>query len=475
MHNTVQTIIIGGGISGLACAYRLRQMDIPVLLLERARRVGGVIESVEQNGFLFELGPQSFLSTDKLLEVIGALGLGPELLRASPHAPRFVLAKGRLERVPMSPPELLTSSLLSRSTKWRLASEPFRRSQPPEEDESVAGFVRRKFGAELLDRLAGPFVSGVYAGDPEKLSLRSAFPSVYAWEKQYGSVLRGTMKSRPRERKARSALCSFSHGVATLVRALGERLGEAVRCGASVASVTRSKANGKGQFTLQVNGPEGAQLLTANAVVVATETPAAGQLLAGVSAEFPVCFERIEYAPVAVVAVGYRREQVSHPADGFGFLVARQEGLRVLGCVWNSSLFPGRAPKGMVNLTSFAGGATDAEICEWSEERIGETVGREVAEVLKISGPPVTRLISRHRRALPQYNLGHGSRVAALREACARVPGLFLAGNYLEGPAIGACVEQAFRVAESVRQYCTSGEELGGAQNARGHAVLEST
>ncbi len=471
----MRTIVIGGGISGLACAYRLRQMGIPVLLLERARRVGGVIESVEQDGFLFELGPQSFLSTDKLLEVISSLGLGPELLRANPQAPRFVLAKGRLERVPMSPPELLTSSLLSGSTKWRLASEPFRKSQPPEEDESVADFVRRKFGAELLDRLAGPFVSGVYAGDPEKLSLRSAFPSAYQWEKQYGSVLRGAMKSRPREGKARPALCSFLHGVATLARALGEKLGEALRCGTSVASVARSKANGKGQFTLQVNGPEGAELLTANAVVVATETPAAGQLLAGVSAEFPACFERIEYAPVAVVAAGYRRGQVGHPADGFGFLVTRQEGLRVLGCVWNSSLFPRRAPNGMVNFTCFAGGATDAEVCEWSEERIGETVGRELAAVLAINGPPVARLIASHRRALPQYNLGHGSRVAALREACARVPGLFLTGNYLEGPAVGACLEQAFRTAESVRQYCASGEEAGSAQNARGRAVLEST
>ena len=470
----MRTIVIGGGISGLACAYHLRQRGVPVLLLEQAQRVGGVIDSVEEEGFLFELGPQSFLSTDALLEVIGSAGLGTEVLRANPRAPRFVLANGRLERVPTSPAGLLTTTLLSRPTKWRLVSEPFSRSAPPETDESVADFVRRKFGADLLEHLAGPFVSGVYAGDPEKLSLRSAFPSVHQWEKDYGSVLRGAMKSRPRERKARPALCSFSRGVAALVRALGERLGDSARCGARVTAVRRSKADGKEQFELQVSGDGAAQVLTASSVVVATETPAAGQLLANLSPQFPVYFEQIEYAPVAVVAAGYRREQVAHAADGFGFLVARKEGLRALGCVWNSSLFPGRAPKGMLNFTSFAGGATDPELCEWSEGRIAETVCGEIAGVLGISGPPAKRLVWRHRRALPQYNLGHSKTIAALRQACSPFPGLFLAGNYLEGPAIGACVEQAFRIAEDVERYLASTEEAGGAQKASGHAISEA-
>ena len=197
----MRTIVIGGGIAGLACTYRLREMSIPALLLEQADRVGGVIESAQQDGFLFELGPQSFLSTEPLLEMIAGLGLGDELLRADPRAPRYVLADGRLRRVPMSPPALLTTSLLSAGSKWRLVSEPFRRTQPPEGDESVAAFVRRKFGNELLELLVGPFVSGVYAGDPEKLSLRSAFPAVHEWENDYGSVLRGAMKSRPAKKK----------------------------------------------------------------------------------------------------------------------------------------------------------------------------------------------------------------------------------------------------------------------------------
>ena len=460
----MQTIVIGGGISGLACAYRLRQMGLPVLLLEQSPRAGGVIESIEQDGFLFELGPQSLTSTETLLQLIESLGLSGELLRANSRAPRYVLVGGRLQQAPLTPSEILTTSLLSAGARWRLLTEPFRRSKPPEDDESVAGFVRRKFGSELLDRLAGPFVSGVYAGDPEKLSLRSAFPSVHQWEKQYGSVLRGAIKSRSSGGKPRASLCSFRSGVAALIRALAKELGDSMRCGVRVNSVASRKANPRAPFDVQVDDHGRTELLDAPAVIVATDAPSAGRLMTGLSARFPMYFEQVEYAPVAVVGAGYRREQVWHPLQGFGYLVARKEGLRVLGCVWNSSLFPGRAPQGMVNITSFAGGATDPGMCEWSEERIAETVDREIAGVLHIGGPPVTRIVRRHTRALPQYNLGHERIVAALHGACADWPGLHLAGNYLEGPSIGACVEQALRTAEAVQRHLRAAPEAGSAR-----------
>ncbi len=468
----MRTIVIGGGISGLACAYRLHELGVPVLLLEQAQHVGGVIDSVEKDGFLFELGPQSFLSTDLLLELIGALGLTSDLLRADPRAPRFVLVSGRLHRVPMAPPELLATSLLGVRSKWRLLAEPFRRSRPPEDDESVADFVRRKFGNEILERLAGPFVSGVYAGDPEKLSLRNAFPSAYQWEKDFGSVIRGAMKSRPQGQKTRSSLCSFKSGVATLVRTLGEKLAEYVRCGASVASLSRGKTNGKSQFKLQVNHGGRTEALATSAVVVATPTQAAGQLLASISGAFQEHFSHIEYAPVAMVGLGYRREQIGQPTNGFGFLVPRNEGLRLLGSVWNSSLFPGRAPEGMVNFANFAGGAIDPELCQLEDARIAEIIAKELAGVLRISGPPVIQLVQRHSRALPQYNLGHGQTIATLCELAASVPGLFLTGNYLEGPAIGACVKHAFETAELVRQYLASIGQMGPAQELDRSATL---
>lgn len=180
----MQTVVIGGGISGLACAYRLKQLGLPVMLLEASERAGGMIQSLSMEAFLFELGPQSFLSTAPLLQLISELGLEDQLVRANPSAPRFVLRNGRLERVPLAPTELLTTSLLSVRTKLCLLAEPFRNTAPPESDESVAAFVRRKFGEDLLEYLAGPFVSGVYAGNPERISLRSAFPSAHEWENQ---------------------------------------------------------------------------------------------------------------------------------------------------------------------------------------------------------------------------------------------------------------------------------------------------
>src|ERR1700730_1123056 len=196
MSDSQRVIIVGGGISGLACAFRLKQLGIPVTLLEASDRVGGMVGTVEKDGLLLESGPQSFQGTDSILELIQQVGIEDELFAADPHAPRYVLMRGKLHEIPMSPRALLTSSLLTPGSRWRIASEPFRKTRSPSEEESVADFVRRKFGHEILEYLVAPFVSGVYAGDPEKLSLRAAFPTLQEWEREYGSVLRGAMKSQ---------------------------------------------------------------------------------------------------------------------------------------------------------------------------------------------------------------------------------------------------------------------------------------
>ena len=460
----MQTIVIGGGISGLVCTYRLRQMGIPAVLLEQADRVGGLIESVEQDGFLFELGPQSFLSTEALRELIDELGLTRELLQADPRAPRYVLAGGRLRRVPLGPRAFLTTSLLGPGTKLRFLLEALGKSQPPESDESVADFVRRKFGKELLEHLVEPFVSGIHAGDPEKLSLRNAFPTAYQWERDFGSVVRGALKSRPPKEKPRPTLCSFRKGVATLVRALSAKLGASLHCGARVESIHWGKADAGSPFELQVTGNGRTEFLPARVVVLATEAPSVGRLLAGI--EYGESFAEIEYAPVAVVGAGYRQDQIGRPTEGFGFLVARQEGFRLLGTVWNSSLFPDRAPEGMVNFTSFAGGATDPTLCQLGEERIAETVLGELAAVMRITGAPATRMVRCYDRALPQYNLGHSETIARVLKRCAALPGLFLTGNYFEGPSVGACVEHALRTAQLVQQYLASMGETSRAHGA---------
>jgi protoporphyrinogen/coproporphyrinogen III oxidase len=437
----------------LACAYYLQQSGIPVRVLNAGSRPGGLIETREQDGFRFELGPQSFLSTESLLKLIDALGLKDELLHANSKAPRYILLHGKLVPAPLAPPSLLTTPLLGAQTKYRIFTEMFRHSRPPETDESIAAFMRRKFGDELLNRLVAPFVSGVYAGDPEKLSLRASFPKLHEFESKYGSVLRGVMKSRPPKGAPRAGLCSFRDGMDTLPRALGTRLGDALLNQATVTAVRRGKANGKSSFEIDIAWKNHRETQLASAVIVAAPVNAASEILKSVSEQLASSFARIEYAPVAVMAAGYRREQIGHKGDGFGFLVPRSEGLRVLGTVWNSSLFPGRAPEGMACFTSFAGGATDPSLLEWDDDRIAETICGEVGRVLGITGPPITRMVHRYARAIPQYNLGHTEAVSPLTAAIASVPGLFLAGNYLSGPSIGSCVEQANQTAQAALAY----------------------
>jgi oxygen-dependent protoporphyrinogen oxidase len=453
----MRVAVIGGGICGLACAWRLQRLGVEVLLLEQSARVGGVMDSLDADGFLFERGPQSFLSNPNLLELIAALQLNDELLEADRRAPRFVLVRGRLHRVPMAPPTLLSSPLLPLRSRWRILTEGIRKSAPPEPDESVAAFTRRKFGPELLERLVGPLVSGIYAGDPERLSLRAAFPMLHAWERDYGSVVRGAIQSRrqakPANPKPRPVLSNFRNGLRTLPAALHRALGDAVRTRTTVHAIEARRADGRPSLTIRVTRDGRHDSLAADAVVVATPAYAAATLLAGIAPSAAEQLAGIEYAAVGVVNLGYRSEQVSHRLEGFGFLVPRSEGLRTLGTVWTSSLFAGRAPHGCVALASFVGGATDPEAVRQSEEELLTTVSRENATALGITGAPVVQQLERYPRALPQYNLGHTQRLQAVREELSRLPGVFLAGNYLEGPSIGNCVDVAFRTAVTVAEF----------------------
>jgi oxygen-dependent protoporphyrinogen oxidase len=450
MSEPKQVIVIGAGISGLACAFRLKQLGLPVILLEASARVGGLVGSVRKDGFLFESGPQSFQGTEPLLELMREVGIEGELQRADPRATRFIYLRGKLQRIPMTPQALMASSLLGLKSRAKIVSEPFKRTKPPTKEESVADFVRRKFGHEILEYLVAPFVSGVYAGDPEKLSLKAAFPSLEEWEREYGSVLRGAMKSRP-EREKRSGpppLCSFKDGVGSLANAIAERLGMSVRLGAKVTSVARS-ANY--QVCVQCDGRN--EMMEAAAVVVSTPAYTAGHIAAQVSSPLMHTLSGVAYAPVAVVACGYYDRQIAEKLDGFGYLVPRSEKVRTLGTVWNSSLFAGRAPAGSVAITSFIGGATDPKIVEHSDDEIAAIVQDENARILQISGSPVASAVWKYPKALPQYNLGHGHVVEAIRDGERANPGLFFCGNYLEGPSLGKCVETANQTALAIQRY----------------------
>jgi oxygen-dependent protoporphyrinogen oxidase len=453
MCGSKHVIVIGAGISGLSCAHRLNQLGAEVTLLESTDRPGGVIGTIRKEGFLFESGPQSFQTTDLILSLIRELGIEADLQKADPRASRYILLHGKLQKIPTSPQAMLTSSMLGVSSRWKILSEPFRKTRPPAGEESVAKFARRKFGDEILEYLVGPFVSGVYAGNPEKLSLKAAFPSLDEWEREYGSVLRGAKKSRKAPGATPSSLCSFRQGVARLPNAIAEKLANRLHFGTTAKSLNRTGQNANEIFELHTERAGESTAMQASAIVLATPAFVSAHLIAPISEQLGHTLSGIAYAPVAVVASGYYRRQAGEPMEGFGFLVPAKEKRQTLGTVWNSSLFPGRAPEGAVTMTSFTGGATNSEIVTEPEDQIAKIIQSENEHILKIVGSPVTSSVWKYPRALPQYNLGHGHIVEAIRDVERQLPGIFFAGNYLEGPAVGKCVENGFQTAEAVQKY----------------------
>ena len=459
MTTHVPILIVGAGISGLVCAYSLRKAGIGAQIVEASPHPGGIIRSERRDGFLLELGPQSFSGTPQLLHLCRDLGIETELLEAPYSAPRFLLINGKLKPAPLSPPAFFASSLFSVKTKWSILRDVLGRSTPPYVDESVAAFTRRKFSPELLDKLVGPFVSGIYAGDSEKLSLRAAFPQLHEAERSAGSIVRGTMrapKSKPGP-KQRPTLQSFREGNEALVKALATKLGPALRCGVEVISIQNGGAEvpqSGHPFVAEARTDAGTENIIADRLVLAVPTYVVAKLL---HSEVASPFGAIEYAPIAVISLGYHKQDVGHSLEGFGFLIPRSEGLRTLGTVWNSSLFPGRAPQNSVLLTSFVGGATDPQAVSLSAEEISAIVHREISPILSIRNQPTFSNVQIYERAIPQYNIGHTTRVDNLQQKSSSLLNLRLLGNYLRGPAIGACIEQALAVADEIRASVSTG------------------
>jgi oxygen-dependent protoporphyrinogen oxidase len=456
MTTHVSALVVGAGISGLACAYYLRKSGIEAEIVEASSRPGGMIRSERREGFLLELGPQSFSSTPQLTELCRDLGIASELVEAPPRAPRFLLLNGQLRPAPLDPLAFFASSLFSARTKASVLRDLFGHSSPPDADESVADFIRRKFSPELLDKLVGPFVSGIYAGDPEELSLRAAFPKLHEAEIASGSIIRGMLRAARTAKsqsgpKKRSTLQSFRDGNETLVSALAGKLGSALRTEVSVSGISCKSMASSVKFEVELSARGSTEKITADNLVLAAPTHVIATLLRNPQNECALSLASIEYAPVGVVSLGYVKSAVGRSLDGFGFLIPRSEGLRTLGTVWNSSLFPARAPDGHALLTSFVGGSTDPQAATLSSDELVSLVHNEIARLLNVGQPPVFSNVTLYARALPQYNLGHSERLAAVHKLSAMFPGLLFAGNYLRGPAIGACLEQAQSVAQAIR------------------------
>ena len=454
MKDRVAALVIGGGISGLVCAHALRKAGVDTLLLESSDRVGGAIRTERHHSFLLELGPQSFSGTAPMLQLFDDLGIRQKIVEAPARAPRYVLVNGKLQKVPMSPPAFLTSGFVGLGTKFAVLRDLIGKTSPPEQDESVADFVRRKFSVEMLDRLVSPFVSGVYAGDPERLSLRSAFPMLYEAEKQKGSVIRGLFskaeKQKPAQPRQRPTLLSFREGTQTFTDALAAKLGDRLSLNTSVTNVAPDRFEPTPTFRVTVQIGSDQQSLIAENVIIATPTDAAADLLHDVEPAIGKRLAEIEYTPIAVVSLAYARKDVGDLLHGFGFVVPRSAKIRSLGTVWNTALFPNRAPETDALLTSFVGGATDPQATQLSPDQLSALVHQEISPFLKITSAPIFSHVTIYPRALPQYNLGHSERLAAVHQALKNHPNLILIGNYLRGPSVGSCIEQSLSAADQI-------------------------
>ncbi|HYL64368.1 MAG TPA: protoporphyrinogen oxidase [Candidatus Methylomirabilis sp.] len=464
MTTHVPALVVGAGISGLVCGYALRKSGIDALVVESSSRPGGLIRSERRDGYLLELGPQSFLGTQPLLDLCRELNIESELLVAPPRAPRFILVNGHLKRAPLSPSAFFASSLFNARTKWRVLRDALGHTKPPDADESIAAFVRRKFTPELLDEFVGPFVSGVYAGDPEKLSLRASFPQLHEAERSSGSIIRGMLHASKANSKSaepkhkRPTLQSFREGNETLVKALAAKLGSSLRLYTEATSIRHTSADNpspENKFIVSVRSEGANESIVADRLVLAAPTDSCAELLSTLHPSSSATLGTIEYAPVAVLSLGYPKAAVGHALDGFGFLAPRSEKIRTLGTVWNSSLFPGRAPDGDVLLTSFLGGATDPGAVSLSPQELVALNHKELTPILSIRQAPSFSNVQIYERALPQYNLGHLDRIPSSEQMKLLDTNLWLVGNYLRGPSIGTCAEEALSVADEIHARAT--------------------
>ena len=463
-----KTVIVGGGISGLATAYTLQERGPrDYTLIEGSPRWGGKITSVHENGFTIEGGPDSFITQKAAgLDLCKRLGLEDQLVgsNSGKNAATFIWSGGRLHRMPegmmlMAPTMVLPflrSRLISWPGKMRAGLEVFIPRARGDEDESLAGFVRRRLGNELLNKIAGPLMGGIYAADPERMSLKSTFPMFLEMEKKHGSLLLGMMK-RTRPRVAHGAkrppmFMTLRGGLQQLSDALAARLPETnLRVGCRAISVSRYAERYK------IDLSDGSSLL-ADDVVFATPSFVTADLVEQLDPTLAERLRAILYVSTATVSLGFRRSEIAHPLQGAGFIVPPGEGRRITACSWSSAKFNHRAPEDCVLLRVFIGGALAEELAEQDEAALVQLAREELQVILGITATPVLARAYRWSKANPQYDLGHEERVAEIERSLPNLPGLHLAGAAYHGPGIPDCIQSGTKAAAAIAARQARGE-----------------
>jgi len=434
--------IVGAGISGLTTAFLLKLKDLEVTVFEASESPGGNVQTIRKGGYTIEQGPNSLLSSPRLIDLVRMLGLEGKVVAANPEArKRYILSDRRLEALG---PRSFVNGYFSLGTLFALAREPFVRSKSPE-GESVAEFVARRLNSEFLDKAIDPFVSGVYAGDPGDLSMREAFPKLYEMERSFGSLIMGTIRRNvEKPDPAFPRTFSFQGGLKTLIDALAAEISEkGLRYGQSVERIERS-----GETRFRVNGEE------FDAVVISVPAWAAAGLVKGRDERLAEILESVRYPPVVVAVTGYRSERIRRTLDGFGFLIPSKEKRPILGTLFHSAVFPERSPDGHQLLMTFIGGVRAGDSLDtMSDADIEAVVAEQLGELLGIEGKPNMFHVKRWKRAIPQYRVGYEmvtQQCAAFEE---RNPGIYFCSNFYRGISMGDCVKNAFQTAGDVEEY----------------------
>ena len=444
----MKVAVVGGGISGLATAFYLKRKGVEVELFEKEKRLGGKMRTVREKGYIVETGPNGFLDGKPYtLNLVRELGIEGELYKSSDKSrKRFIYSKGRLVRLPEDPFSFLLSPLLSPKGKVRLLGEFFVKPKKDNSDESLASFVKRRLGEEALDKLLDPMVAGIFAGDPERMSLKAAFPTIYELEKKYGGLIKGLF-AKVKENKGKGSssgpsgpggnLTSFKEGVSQLIGALERELKGSVNLGVSPKV---EKLNGK----WLVNGKE------FDGLVMATPAYAASELLKGVNGRLSELLSQIEYSPIAVVGFGFEKEGLGHDLDGFGFLVPKKEGRKILGALWDSSVFPNRAPEGKALIRVMVGGARQPELVNLPPRELVKLALSELIDIMGIKRAPSEIWLFVHEKGIPHYTLGHLERVQEVFRLGQELGNLFFCNNAYLGVGLNDCTKAALETAEKV-------------------------
>lgn len=439
--------VIGAGISGLTAAYLLSKKGFDITVLEKNNSVGGSIESVFENGFLFDRGPNSALETTPVIsQLIKELGLENELLYASKQAnKRYILRDNKLHSLPMSPQGLIKTKLFSGKAKLRLMAEPFIGRSNDGYYQSLAEFVKRRLGQEFLDYAINPFVAGVYAGRPEDLSVKSAFPKLYALEEKYGGLIVGTIRSiRERKKRAEVAkqsakMLSFKNGMIALPKAIEKYFEDRIFLSSEVTSIDQNQ-NG---YTVSYQQNDTINKLYCDAVLSTNPSYSAAKLFSKYDKEFKTHADAIYYPPVLVYYLVYDRKKIKQDLDGFGFLIPAKENKSFLGALWSSVIFSDRTDETKAAFTLFIGGSRNPDFVKEDRETLLTKVRKEFEALMGITANPVFSSERFWEKAIPQYNLGYIEHENFFDDFEKRNPGIFISGNFRGGISVGDCIKNA--------------------------------